>query len=286
MGRHLPRSGFAGRNRPGETSFGETNERHQIERPLGKRRAGVPVMFDPYEQVRIDAELVADERGEVLGDVGDARAAIVGPLSHDRYRPAIGERNQFQIAVAFASMKSGIPETLVNRRPARASETCGMKGSFQNRWGESGGRGRKNEPDYSESHFAKCVKAQAGITPNALQKKSDPDGPLGCPVAMPMDPCDCLRLILNKVEVQPRVVLERQAALLAIASAADDHKRRQEADDLELFGQLPGIPHTSEYMFEFFFGPRAVSLHLGKGMRGERVQWGRNQLRQTWEAPF
>ena len=67
-----------------------------------------------------------------------------------------------------------------------------------------------------------------------------------------------------KREVQPRIVLELQRSLHAIASAANDNERGHEADYLELVSKLVRCPYLAVLSFKgLTLGAHVVTLDLG-----------------------
>lgn len=59
-------------------------------------------------------------------------------------------------------------------------------------------------------------------------------------------------LVWGEREIPTRLVLKCQAAELAVRLAANDHVRRQEAQDLEIAGQLLGVPDLAVLRFQRF----------------------------------
>jgi hypothetical protein len=70
------------------------------------------------------------------------------------------------------------------------------------------------------------------------------------------------------MEVEPRRVLEFEAALHAVGLPAHDYKRDQEADDLEILGELQRVPQRAMLGFQRLPAARhGVDLgHRGKSV--------------------
>lgn len=75
-----------------------------------------------------------------------------------------------------------------------------------------------------------------------------------------------------EVEIKARMMLKLQTPFRAIGSPPDYDKRSHEADDLEVVGELPGVPDVPILRFQGF-PASGFQVDLGKVLAADRLCW-------------